>query len=110
MFFQPHIANDVGPKRARRMRQNRAAEPGMKLFCDGGSADLRPAFKNQRLETCLGKVERGDKAVVASANNHHIASHGHQAAPFTSFRISRAASRPGAPMIPPPGWVADPQR
>ena len=25
-----------------------------------------------------------------------------------SFRISSAANRPGAPMMPPPGWVADP--
>src|ERR1700738_4072562 len=86
----------------------------MKLIGHGGPAHLCAAFEHQRSVSGLGQIERGDQPVVAAANDDNVAPlgaflyrHGY-AAPLMSFRISSAANRPFAPMIPPPGCVADP--
>ncbi len=85
----------------------------MKFFRDRRSAHLRAAFEHERLESSFGQIEGGDQTVVSATDDDdvarfgHLASSGHQAA-FPSFRISSAARRPGAPMMPPPGCVADP--
>ena len=83
----------------------------MKFVGDGSAANLRAAFEDERLISCLRQVVRGDQAVVAAADDDDVAlfraRHGY-AAPLMSFRISSAASRPFAPMMPPPGCVADP--
>ncbi len=84
----------------------------MELFGDRGAADHFAAFKDERLESALGQIKRGDQGIVAAANDHDILSHGHgQLIPrFQSLRMARLARRPGAPMMPPPGCVADPHR
>src|SRR5579862_3352532 len=85
----------------------------MEFIGDRGAPDLRVAFQHEGFESSLGQIKRGDEAVVASADDDDIAlrvsvrRHAY-AAPLMSFRISSAASRPFAPMIPPPGCVADP--
>src|SRR5579862_7501019 len=80
----------------------------MKFLGDGCAAGLGPALKNKRLESSFREIERGDESVVTAADDDHIAGLRHQAAPLMSLRISSAAKRPGAPMIPPPGCVAEP--
>jgi hypothetical protein len=78
----------------------------------GGSAYLRAAFEDERLVSGFGEIKGGDQPVVAAADDDDIAGSlwfaAIYAAPLMSFRISSAARRPGAPMMPPPGCVADP--
>ena len=45
----------------------------MKFVGDRRAADLRAAFEHQRLESCLGQIERGDQAVVAAADDDDVA-------------------------------------
>ena len=82
----------------------------MKFFCDRAAADDIAAFENQRLEPALGQIKRGDECVVTTTNENYALSDGHGqfAAFFHSFRITWLAMRPFAPMIPPPGCVAEP--
>src|SRR5690348_10957222 len=83
----------------------------MEFVGDCSAADLRAAFEHERLVSRFGQIECGNQPVVAAADDDYVAlsisSHGY-AAPLTSFRISSAARRPFAPMMPPPGCVADP--
>src|ERR1039458_3725696 len=113
MLFELHIAHDVWTNRPSAVRERGATEAGMKFIGDGSAADLRPALEDEWLESRFGEVERGDQSVVASADDDDVAMSGlgfwhGQAAPLMSLRISRAARRPGAPMMPPPGCVAEP--
>src|SRR3984957_14575921 len=84
----------------------------MKFFCNGRAAHLGAAFEHQWFESGFGEIEGGDQPIVSTTNDNdvaclgHMSWFGHQAAP--SFRISSAARRPGAPIMPPPGCVADP--
>ena len=86
----------------------------MKFVGDGRAANLLAALDNQRFVSCLSQIEGGNQAVVPATDNDNIALARPalvwhvQAAPFLSFRISSAAKRPLAPIIPPPGCVADP--
>ena len=82
----------------------------MKFLGDRRAAGLRAAFEHQRLESGFGQIEGGDQAVVAAADDDDVAlvARPFYAAPLMSFRISSAARRPFAPMMPPPGCVADP--
>ena len=69
------------------------------------------ALQHHDLLVRLREVRRGDEAVVAGADHDGVDPRRHQAARrpfFFSFRYSSAAIRPGAPMMPPPGCVADP--
>ena len=71
---------------------------------------IASAFENEGRESRLGEIERGDESVVSAADNDYaLAFTRHQIFPrFQSERIFRAAFSPGAPMIPPPGCVAEP--
>jgi len=53
------------------------AETGVKLFSDGAATDYFAAFENERLETTFCKIERGDKSVVATADESYALSDGH---------------------------------
>ena len=75
------------------------------LFRDGGAAhDLAP-FQDENAESGPAKVGGGDEAVVARSDYDGIVPHRHRG---RSPRIRNAASRPDAPVIPPPGWVPEP--
>src|SRR3974390_2151563 len=81
----------------------------MKFFGNRAAANQWTAFKDERLESSPGKIEGSNQAVVPRTQDDDIARRGHgQLLPLECFRISSAASRPGAPMMPPPGCVADP--
>ena len=47
------------------------------LFRNGPAADHFPAFENERLETALCEVERGDESIVAPADDSYTLSDGH---------------------------------
>ena len=96
-----------GTQRAGEMGDGGGAESPVELLGDGGAPDDVAPLEHERLEPALGQQGGRHQAVVPGPDDHHVAAH--RAFPrFQSFRISSAASRPGAPMIPPPGWVAEP--
>src|SRR5687767_11908012 len=98
------------------MRQRRTAMTGRDLVGDGRAADDGTPLQDQRLISSARQVEGGNQAVVAGADDHDLF-HGQSSGdaihsyfpPPASLSILIAAFLPGAPMIPPPGWVADPQ-
>src|SRR4029077_10323995 len=75
-------------------------------------ADALVALEHEDLLTGLREMGGRDEAVVAAADQDDVELLlRHQAARrpfFFSLRYSRAAMRPGAPMMPPPGCVAEP--
>ena len=111
-----NLAEDAGARRpaarARRIRGDRGRHP---IHVGGAGPDGRGARRPRR-RTSAGP-RRGSRSIRASA-----------CGPTTSTtccrsssgdagesrrrarRISRAAFQPGAPMTPPPGWAAAPQR
>ena len=84
----------------------------MKFFRDRSAAHHQPALQHQRLKPAFRQVKCGDQRVMTAANEHDFLSDGHgQFAAFAffhSFRMTWLAMRPFAPMMPPPGCVADP--
>src|ERR1700730_13884812 len=93
----------------------------MKLLGDGPATDHFAAFEDQRLEATLGEIKGGDESVVPAANKNYALSDGHgqwaafdavavesEEPPFHSLRMTWLAMRPLAPMMPPPGCVAEP--
>ena len=103
-----HVADDFGQQRASGMGERGATEAGMKFFGDGGAADDGASFQDQRLKAFFREIERRDEGVVSAAENYDVARWSHGYCFPRSFRISSAARRPGAPMMPPPGCVAEP--
>ena len=89
----------------------------------GGAAEPVALLDEQRLEAGFGQIERGDEGVVAGADEDDFAGSGQGMSsaedlslenilgnrPFLkSSRMASAPRRPGAPMMPPPGCVAEP--
>ena len=109
VLLQLHVAHHAGQNRPRGMRQRRTAKAGMKFISHRRAANLRVALDHQRFVSRLGQIKRRDQPIVTAANDDDVALRPHSyAAPLMSFRISSAARRPFAPMMPPPGCVADP--
>jgi hypothetical protein len=71
------VAGDIGAKRADSVRKRGSVETVMKFLGDGAAADRLAAFQNERLEAALCKIERGDKSVVAAADESYALSDGH---------------------------------
>ena len=117
-FFELKIAGNVGAKRADGVRESGGAKAGMKFLGDRAAADHFAAFENERLEAAFGEIKRGDECVVAAADDNYALSDGHgqfllpfereASVFFHSFKMTWLAMRPGAPMMPPPGCVAEP--
>jgi len=95
----------------------------MKLFRDAGTADNVATLEHERLESSFREIESSDQTIMAGANDDDVVCLcqcsesicsvlSGRAAPYSlnyvSFKISIAALRPLAPMMPPPGCVADP--
>ena len=87
-----------------------ALEAGMKFFRHSAAAHDFAAFQDKRFESTLRQIKCGDQRVMTTTNEHNFLSDGHGqfAAFFHSFRMTWLAMRPLAPMMPPPGWVAEP--
>ena len=45
----------------------------MEFFGNGAAANNWSAFENERLESSLGKIERGDQPVVSGAEDDDVA-------------------------------------
>jgi hypothetical protein len=73
-------------------------------------ASVDAAFQHYRPEPALRQIIRGDQRVVTTPDEHNFLSDGHGqfAAFFHSFRMTWLAILPLAPMMPPPGCVAEP--
>src|SRR6266853_2014150 len=115
------IAGNVSTERAERVCESRGAEAGMKFLGDGSAADHFAAFEDERLEATLGEIKSGDESVVTAADKNHALSDGHgqlaafetcdreiESPDFHPFKMTWLAMRPFAPMMPPPGCVAEP--
>ncbi len=108
---------------------DRAAEPAdgvgdprcREPRCDLGSAQdpahLAGSLEDRHPPAVLREVGGCDEPVVAGADHDDVgpwSGHAYAALPLSPrlplrpFSTSSAAIRPGAPMMPPPGWVADP--
>ena len=109
---EPEITDDVVTKASDAVGRNRRPHTGRDLL--GGQGAARPAspLENQRPEPRLRQVRRRDQAVVAGPDYDRVVSlPGHPQAAFLARSARRtwsAARRPDAPMIPPPGCVAEP--
>src|SRR6266704_2111925 len=124
-FFNLHVARDLYAKRAEGMGECGSFEAGIKFLGDGAATDHFAAFEDEWLETTLGEIEGGDESVVAAADENYALSERHGQSPASergeldfvarareagdhSFKMTWLAMRPLAPMMPPPGCVADP--
>ena len=81
-----------------RVRECRDAEAWVNLVSNRGAANAVTRFEHERLRTAAGEEGGRRQPIVASSDQDDV---GH-------LRISRAAFLPGAPMMPPPGCVAEP--
>jgi len=108
--FELQVASDVSAERSERVRKRGGPKAGMKFLGDGAAAEIFAAFEDGGLEAAFGKIESGDERVVTAADENNFLSEGHGqlAAFFQFFRMTWLAMRPLAPMMPPPGWVAEP--
>src|SRR5579872_5354086 len=77
------------------------------LFSDCAAADDTAALQYQGMKSGARQIKCSHQCVVAAANDYNVARRGHYEIP-QSCRICLAARRPGAPMMPPPGCVAEP--
>ena len=98
-----------GRKRSGRVGESGTAEAGMKFLGDGGAAGLGAALEHQRFVSGFGQIESGDQAVVAAADDDDVAVVGSASScSLEVFEDFERCQPPGPPMMPPPGWVADP--
>ena len=77
------------------------AKPVDQFRGDGGAASRLAALDDRDGMFVPRQPRRGDEAVQSTTNDDDV---GHQ----RSASTRSAALRPGAPMMPPPGCVADP--
>ena len=96
MARELHVFDDFGRERAAGVSERGTAEAGMKFFGDGGAADDRAAFENERLVALLREVEGGDEGVVSAADDDDVARSGHGLVSpriFQNFERGEAAGR-----------------
>ncbi len=114
-----HVAGDRRPQRTQRVREGRRPIARCELLARRAAADDRPPLEHERLPSGLRKIEGGDERVVAASDDDcltHFPIRRQESGGLlppayfleVSLMIRIAAFRPGAPMMPPPGWVADP--
>ena len=63
------------------------------------------ALQHKRLQPAFREITRGDQTVVTTTDDDDVVL---QTVFFQSFNNCKAPLRPGAPMMPPPGCVAEP--
>ena len=107
------VPDDARTKTSDAVGDNRRPHTRSNLLGRQCAARAAAAFENECAEPRFRQVSRRHQAVVAGTHDDRVvslASHESQAAlRFGSERTTwRAARRPDAPMIPPPGCVAEP--
>ena len=108
---QPEIANDVIAKAANAVGDRRA-HAGRDLLGREQTACTSAPLEDERPEPRFREVRGRDQTVVAASDDDRVVSLPcHAQAAFlarSERRTCSAARRPEAPMIPPPGCVAEP--
>ena len=81
MRAQPEVGGDVGTETSHTLGGNRRAHAGNDLFGHQRAPGTIAAFEDERPQSRLRKVRRGDQAVVAGADDDDVVCvAGHQAA------------------------------
>src|SRR5439155_7803976 len=106
--FEPEVPDHRGPEPFHGVQDGGRPVPGGDLHRLPGSTELRPALEHQHATPAPGQVGRADQAVVSRSDHDGVVAAGRGAHRRAVLRTSPAASRPGAPMIPPPGCAEDP--
>ena len=107
MLIKLQLFGNAPEQRTGRMGEGRTKESGRQLLGDCRSANHRAALQHQRSKPGFSQVAGGHQTVMPSANHHDrlsLARHYR----FQSLKIFLAAFSPDAPIMPPPGCVADP--
>ena len=99
LLLETKIAGDVVPDDAR-VCERGSAKAGMDLVRDRAAPDFAAPFEHERLAARTREIGRRHQPVVARADDDRPHAR--------SCRTACAALRPGAPMMPPPGCVAEP--
>ncbi len=101
------LLGDARQERPRRVEHGGAAKPGVNFLGHRAPAHDVARLEHQRLDAGAREHGRRDQAIVAGSDDDDVslAARAHYE---WSPRMRFAALRPGAPMIPPPGCVADP--
>ena len=107
--LQAQVAGDARMQGMEQMRHGRDPESRREFPRCRRAARPVVGFQHHDLQPRFGEIGGGNEAVVAGADDGGIVDSAHFTIPRRkSFRISRAALAPGAPMTPPPGWVPEP--
>ena len=115
--LEVEIADDRRAQPPDRVGERRHPRPGRELGRADGAADRLASLEHDGPQPGLAEIGRGDEPVVPAADDDRVVPvgralvqrrHGQAAFRPRAFRTSSAAMRPFAPMIPPPGWVAEP--
>ena len=89
------------------MQNRRATKTWMDLFNSGDASCYLPPLENENRETFSNEIGGHSQPIVPGTDDDDLLAFGrHQF--FQLARIFFAAFSPGAPMIPPPGCVAEP--
>ena len=113
MSAQAKVADDRGAQPADILDDGRRLGPHARSPRGDDAPQPVAAFEDQDAEARLRQVGARYQAVVSSADDHRVVSRGtvrHAALRDrrADFMACMAAILPGAPMIPPPGCVAEP--
>ncbi len=112
MAREVEVLRDAGQKRPRRVREGGDAEARGDLLGHRRASDDLAALEDEGFVSGLREVGCRDEAVVPAPDDDDApgaSRHQPRTLPRRqSSSIFVAALRPGAPMIPPPGCVAEP--
>src|SRR5688572_12913605 len=102
------LLDDVAADRARGMSERRHGEPRHELAFRRASTDAGALLDQDDAQAAFRQGGGAREAVDAAADHDRVVTRRHYR--DTSLTMRSAAFLPGAPMMPPPGCVADPHR
>jgi len=111
------LRDDPWMQKMQEVSDGRDAEARVKLVRRRRAAEPIRRLQHQGLEPGAAEIGRTDETVMPAADDDGVIggtvlrlfAHARTRA-LKSFRISRAALAPGAPITPPPGCVPEPHR
>src|SRR5260370_1037473 len=112
-LLELHVHGDIGAERADGVREGGSAKAGVKFLGDGAAADEHYALSDGHgqifsTEAGCGWVMAAGGAVGCADEDFAEFERAERKPLLQSFRMTWLAMRPGAPMMPPPGCVAEP--
>ena len=107
LLVQTHLARKRRQKRTQSVNDRGAAESWVNFLCNRRSPNNVAPLEHEWRITRFPQIKRRSQPIVARADNDDALRFArHQF--FHSRRIFLAAFSPEAPMMPPPGCVAEP--